>query len=111
MIQRSGTSINIKDNDGSTPLHVACGYSQYELTIEWNQDNNINNYSYEKMVEQLLQHPDIDVNCRDNSGETPLHKAIIGRNCSHRQLLNHPSINVNYNNNETTITIKKKLLK
>lgn len=56
-----GADVNVRDDDGSTPLH----YTAVGVNVE--------------MTEFLLEHG-ADVNARDYSGRTPLHRAAyIGR--------------------------------
>lgn len=97
MIHCSGSFINIKDSYGRTPLHIACNYKGFDLMNErmLTPVNDSCNNCRREMVEKLLQHPDIDVNSRDNTGETPLHTAVATMSNSCQQLLNHPFINVN----------------
>lgn len=42
-----------------------------------------------------MQHPDINVNSRDNDGATPLHRAMQNLNYNCQKLLDHPLIDVN----------------
>ncbi|MEO0202771.1 MAG: ankyrin repeat domain-containing protein [candidate division WOR-3 bacterium] len=56
-----GADINIKNNNGKTPLHIAV-------------ENE-----YEDIVKLLLE-KNVDVNIKDNEGNTPLHKAVKNGN-------------------------------
>ena len=49
--------VNIKDNNGRTPMHDAAQYGQMELV---------------RMLHEEFQ---VDVNIKDNNGTTPMHDA------------------------------------
>ena len=54
--------INAKDDEGKTPLHLACMLGNLA------------------MVQRLMQRADCMVNAQDNSGNTPLHVACNSLN-------------------------------
>ena len=74
----SVSDINARDENGNTPLMLAC------------QEKNI------KEVEELLQHPDIDVNAQSQQGNTALIYACrTGKTEIVENLINRPDIDVN----------------
>lgn len=68
-----------------------------------------------EIVEKLLQHPEVDVNAKDNSNETPLHTAVrlSLRINAVEKLLNHPFIDINRknNNNQTPFDLIQQNMK
>jgi Ankyrin repeat len=66
MVRVPNLEINIRDHSGETPLHVACG-------------NYANTWDLSSIVQELLEHSDIDVNVRDKCNETSFHKIIDPR--------------------------------
>lgn len=101
MKQYSDIIINMRDNNGMTPLHYACMYGKDDV------------------VEQLLQYPKINVNAKQKHNKyntTPLHCAVsyhlgikTGINMV-RKLLLHPDIIFHVKNhyNETALDIVNK---
>jgi Ankyrin repeats (3 copies) len=87
LVHDQDVPINMKDNDGMTPLlHLACQRM----------------YRHEGMVNILLQHPNIDVNERDKWYQTPI-QVINTDVCSisvMEELLSFPSAGINLNNSE-----------
>ncbi len=76
LLLKKGLSINSRNSNGETPLHVWCGTSNYE------QKEPIN-----AVISALIERG-ADVNARDAEGLTPLHRAIFSGNieCVHRLL-------------------------
>lgn len=101
LLERTGILVNVRDQDGQTPLHHACFRRRCEV------------------VDKLLQHPDININARDKWNKTPLHQiltqiGISGEDLrSIQQLLEHPFILIDINNqdNETPFDIFKDKIK
>jgi ankyrin repeat protein len=89
LVRYPGIRINVRNYDGMTTLHRACQEYGYHV------------------IKLLLQHPDIDVNTRDNEFEMPLHK-IFERTPFPVEavlrivelLINHPTSSVNLTKNE-----------
>ncbi|MFO1130143.1 MAG: ankyrin repeat domain-containing protein [Rickettsiales bacterium] len=106
--------INLKDNFGNTPLHLAVGYNNIKaLEILMNHSKidpnsgapihrTIENKSSE-MFEKLISydiHKKIDINLKDNSGNTFLHLAVIHENTKALEILmNHSKIDPNIQDN------------
>jgi Ankyrin repeats (3 copies) len=68
---------------GYAPLHTACMLG-----------------SQESLIEYLIRHPKILVNCKDHNGNTPLHVACYNQsNEAFKILFKHPNIDVNVRNN------------
>ncbi|KAJ8919027.1 hypothetical protein NQ315_016932 [Exocentrus adspersus] len=78
----SGKSVNINDNNGNTPLHIA--------VIK----NNL------KILEYLLSRYDIIVNVRNFRGETPLYEAVKIGHLTSTKMLIAAGANVNIPNYE-----------
>ena len=63
----NGIDVRIQDKQGQTALHVAAA-AKHKATV----------------VSKLLSHPQIEVNCPDDKGRTPLHCAVMGHGASTR---------------------------
>jgi ankyrin repeat protein len=102
----------LKDNDGSSVLHIAIDIGDNlvieELLSKPGINVNIQNsnkwtplhYASEKRniitLQKLLNHPEIDVNAMDIDRNTPLHISIYNvRKDEVLELLKHPKIDVN----------------
>ena len=70
--QKDIISINFKDTEGSTILHILIN-----KLIDRNQNENIMT-----VIENILQRPDVNniINIQDNNGNTPLHLCVISKN-------------------------------
>jgi len=111
-LKQENIIVDIRQNDNTTPLYQAalCGnIDAVELLLKYPTDVNAYNIynewailhcsvsnQYESIVLRLLQHPNIDVNARDNLRNTALHisaergyERIVGL------LLKHPKIEIN----------------
>jgi ankyrin repeat protein len=116
--------INIKDNQGATPLHRAIkenvkiamaliahpeikineknknGFSALHLAIENKK---------EAIVTALVEHPQIQINIKDKEGNTPLHLAASEGNFEIvKTLLKNADINEVNNKGETPLQIAQK---
>jgi ankyrin repeat protein len=85
LLEVPGIEVNKQDNEGFTPLMIACGM-----------------FDRVEVVERLLAHPSIDVNVKSRVGVTAL---MIACNSYKRlniveMLVKHPAINVNTQNKE-----------
>lgn len=68
------------------------GCSLFQLAVEAH---------HTEITRLLLTKPDLDVNCRNSEGRTPLHAAIAGGDMSIAELLlNHKAISFNIDGNE-----------
>jgi ankyrin repeat protein len=76
ILGQDGIDVNLKDDYGNTPLHVACR-------------------GRPEAAELLLAHNGIDVNSKAGNGETPLHVACRGHPEAVKLLLAHNGIDVN----------------
>ncbi|WP_300721395.1 ankyrin repeat domain-containing protein, partial [uncultured Brachyspira sp.] len=82
LLKQPGIDVNINDNNGYTPLHLAV------------DEKNM------KMIRLLLSQPGINMNAKDNNGDTPLHLAVVnGRMDIIRELLKLPDIDINAKDN------------
>lgn len=75
LLQHPEIDVNARNNAGTAPLHTACYLAGLVAFRQLSFQNVENSNIYIEVVEQLLQHPDIDVNARDGYGITPLHRA------------------------------------
>jgi hypothetical protein len=84
LLLQHGADCNARDTEGYTPLMLACSYK------------------LEEVISLLLQQPHIDVNVKNNAGNSMLHNAAIGTEDLPilHGLLQHPQIDVNAKNNE-----------
>lgn len=64
-------SINQKDAEGNTLLHLAI-----QQAIQSGTEESV------AIVQRLLQHPGIDVNCQNREGDTPLHLVVSAKGWS-----------------------------
>ncbi len=69
----NGANINVKNNQGETPLHLAVPPTDKSLTTTGDRS------PYEGMTKVLLADERVQVNAKDNKGLTPLHRAAITR--------------------------------
>ncbi|XP_071115151.1 uncharacterized protein [Haliotis cracherodii] len=71
----TGVCVNVQDKSGQIPLHCACdrGYHFADMPDSQKFLKLLHNAQLHK-VKYLLEH-DANINCQDNSGRTPLHKA------------------------------------
>ncbi len=122
------TQVNLANNGGISPLSIACsnGYDEQpersfhgnsrrhitffdhqkstsDIIISYRQEIKADRgcgYDYQNLVEELLNHPDINVNLSDVHGNTPLHIACqTGNSIILEKLLTHKGIEINpYNN-------------
>lgn len=89
LLHRCPGLINVRIEDGNTPLHYACSKGSYktvlyllDLGVDINAKNNMGERPihnavtevYERTLRILLERG-ADINAKDNYGETPLHKA------------------------------------
>ena len=122
-----GVDVNITDNHGNTPLHLATGFGtemcywvwelifldkvgdvfpeRKELKINAQNNDGMTPLHYaaklgrDKCTDYLLRRTDIDLNIKDNRGNTPLHEAAKnGHTESVKFLLAHEDINPNLRN-------------
>ena len=83
---KKGADVNASNENGNTPLHLACIY-------EKNYNNNI--------VKELVNAKDVNVNVENTDGQTPLH--IACEKClvqTVTKLVNAKDVNVNVKNTE-----------
>lgn len=96
-------NINIRDNSGNTPLHLACKDSYIEIVqyllsrpkIDINSMNNSNNaplhiaieYKHFEIVKYLIEFKDIELNYQNSNGNTPLHLAVKCNNLEFVKIL------------------------
>ncbi|OJW66760.1 MAG: hypothetical protein BGO68_00280 [Candidatus Amoebophilus sp. 36-38] len=93
LLTQADFNVNLKDNDGNTPLHLAAmrGCSDmFNVLLSCGARANINDKNCNgstvlhlsvsdnraEMVKRLLEDPTINVNLQDNEGDTPLHLAL-----------------------------------
>ncbi len=62
--------VNAKDDHGNTALMITCSTLIYEFASH----SELPTISV-RILRELLKHKDVDVNCQDNAGRTPLHRA------------------------------------
>ena len=70
LLNAKGIQVNIRDNDGCTPLHIA---------VRWARQP--------ECVQVLLNSKNIQVNEEDDYGYTPLHYAVLSRCLSHVEVM------------------------
>jgi ankyrin repeat protein len=96
LLNDSRFNVNIKNNVGESPLFFLMNYS-------WENFRRYGDYKKERqeIFELFLQHPKIDVNTKDNCGETLFEHIILRYKGDNywdliiTKLLEHPNINVN----------------
>lgn len=82
LLQYPKINVNVQNEDGNTPLHLAC--------LNDEKQGNI------KYVKALCVHPDLDVNIKNKYGVTPLHHACYQLDTEFVEiLLKNEKINVN----------------
>ena len=81
--QDPGFKVNMDHGDGQTLLHHAC-------------DSD----SRSAVIPLLLAHPDIDVNVKDTSGQTPFYWACFGNTSCVREMLRDSRVKVNEPDND-----------
>ena len=69
LLREAKLDANAKNNDGDTPLHLACRSEKHSL------------------VQLLVREAKLDANAKNNDGDTPLHLACRRENFSLVQLL------------------------
>ena len=92
----SSHAIDLKDSKGNTPLHIACKYAVVEIVeflVEKKCNQNALNDHNELPLHIACKHcdativklvstaPELDVNVKDNAGNTPLHIACERFKC------------------------------
>ena len=76
-----GANINIKDEHGDTPLHIAVNSGRNDI------------------VKLLISYPEINLNLQNKNGDTPLHIAVNScRDDIAKLLISCPEINLNLQN-------------
>ena len=60
---KAGANINVQDDDGNTPLHLAIEYA----------NKGCINRDIANVIDNLLNDPNIDPNIQDNNGNAPIH--------------------------------------
>jgi ankyrin repeat protein len=83
LIQFKDVDVNLPDNRGETPLHIASDRGDLEI------------------IDELLKRGDINVNVQDEMGDTPLHRAVDNNKPEIiEKLLNRDDIDLNIQNNQ-----------
>lgn len=95
LLLKNGAEWGAPDSSGNTPLHFAAAYGWIEcmdLLLKAGADINSENSwrvtpiniamlkNHEGCVKKLLEHPEVDVNCKDEKGRTLLTLALMDLN-------------------------------
>ncbi|CAG0901624.1 unnamed protein product [Cyprideis torosa] len=110
--------VDVRDQDGYTPLHRAC-YGSHDEVVElllkydapvdaqtidgWTPLHSAALWGADKCMAMLLNAPRINVNAQSNGGQTPLHVACSSGHTSRValiQLLSHPWIQPDLKNQQ-----------
>lgn len=80
LLHRCPTLINVRNEEGKTPLHIACSNGSNKITL-------------------YLLDQGADINAKDNLGERPIHKAVTGEYERTLRLLLKKGANINAKDN------------
>ena len=122
LIKRPDVSLNVRNENGDTPLNVAADNGRAasaRLLIDAGADINISDnnqwtalhtaayFGYNDIVDALIKRPDVNLNVRNEDGDTPLHSAAwSGREQSARLLIDAGAdINISDNQQWTALHI------
>jgi hypothetical protein len=108
LLQSNRINVNIINNYGDSALIIAVKYLNTNMWFHYNT-RKYGPKSSIHAIRKLLQHPNIDVNIRNNSGNTALIESFKNQkdlnfnrtvyNCNATyELIKHPNINVNLTN-------------
>ena len=97
LLNHKDINVNIQDDEGNTALmHTVLEGSEEVIKLlqsHSNIDRDVIVRRTKEKVELLLDHPDIDVNIRDEKGKTALVHAVEQNNKEEVELLlNHPNV-------------------
>jgi serine/threonine-protein phosphatase 6 regulatory ankyrin repeat subunit B len=101
LLLASGANVNLINEDGNTPLDIACNYPDIVKMLEEHERENQEQLidacckGNTEIVEELVNNG-VDINTVDTDGDTPLHEACFGGHVNVIKLLlgNKADINI-----------------
>ena len=108
-------NLNVRNENGQTPLHVAVingMVASARLLIDAGADINIPDkyqqtalhlaayFGYDDIVDSLIKRPNVNINSRDEDGDTPLHVAADNGRAASARLLIDAGADINRSDNQ-----------